>query len=45
MFSMTELLERAVDLLIQLPEDVQDTVARAVLRQVDQDADPTDDHI
>jgi hypothetical protein len=35
---VTELLEQIIDALSQLPEDVQDTVARAVIGQLNQDA-------
>ena len=39
-FRMTQLLEQAIDLLNQFPEDVQDRVARTLISQLDEQAEP-----
>jgi hypothetical protein len=39
---MTKLLEEALDLLRQFPDEVQDNAARAVLAQIEEDPEPGD---
>jgi predicted transcriptional regulator len=39
---MTKLLEEAIDRLRQLPEAMQDSAARAVIRQFEEEPEPGD---
>ena len=39
---MTKLLEDAIAMLRELPEDMQDTAARALMRQIEEDPEPGD---
>ena len=39
---MTRLLQQAIEQLCQLPEPLQDSVARAVLLQLEEEHDPGD---
>lgn len=39
---MTELLEEAIDLLRQLPPSMQDSAARAVMTQLDEELELTE---
>jgi hypothetical protein len=41
---MTELLKEAVDCLENLPEDLQDKIARALIIQLNEDPEPEADH-
>jgi hypothetical protein len=42
MFRMTKLLEEAIDRLRKLPSSVQDSAARAMLFQLEEEAEPGD---
>lgn len=39
---MTKLLEHAIEILRQLPEPMQDSAARAVIRQLEEEPEPGD---
>ena len=39
---MTKLLEQAVAHLRQLPDDMQDTAARAIISQIEEEPEPGD---
>ena len=39
---MTKLLEQAIEQLRQLPEEMQDTAARALMMQLQEDPEPSD---
>jgi hypothetical protein len=39
---MTKLLEQAIQCLRQLPEDVQDSAARTLMAQLEEDPEPGD---
>lgn len=39
---MTKLLEQAIEMLRQLPDEMQDTAARAVLLQIEEEPEPGD---
>ncbi len=42
LFDMTKLLEDAIDRLRQLPASVQDTAARALITQLEEEPEPGD---
>lgn len=41
-YGMTKLLEQAIQRLRQLPDDVQDTAARALIAQLEEEPEPGD---